>query len=120
MTLWNEGIISAAAPYLRSTDPFETRRLVTERLQERDELTLLILRITDQLKKARVQLAKTQAKVMGKLGGDRSPCQADSFGIVIDAHITNRQLIEDIQRIRNQQLEEIAKEASQVTVRPEV
>lgn len=48
-----------------ATNPFETRRLVTERLQERDELTLLILRITDQLKKARVQLAKTQAKVLG-------------------------------------------------------
>lgn len=40
--------------------------------------------------------------------------------IIIDTHITNRQLIEEIQRIRTRQLEEIAKEASQVTVRPEV
>lgn len=43
-----------------------SRRLVTEKLEERDELTVVILRIVDQLKKARVQLAKTQAKVMGK------------------------------------------------------
>ncbi|CDS10440.1 hypothetical protein LRAMOSA03116 [Lichtheimia ramosa] len=45
-------------------DSMERRRLVTEKLQERDELTVVILRIVDQLKKARVQLAKTQAKVM--------------------------------------------------------
>ncbi|KAI7879471.1 hypothetical protein K492DRAFT_208248 [Lichtheimia hyalospora FSU 10163] len=82
-------------------DSMERRRLVTERLQERDELTVLILRIVDQLKKARVQLTKTQAKVM-------------------DTHIINRQLVQAIQRVRNQRSEGIAREASQITVRPEV
>lgn len=95
------------------------RRLVTEKLEERDELTVVILRIVDQLKKARVQLAKTQAKVMGKPSAiSWSPLMIDSCAL--DSHLTNRHLTESIQRTRERQLEEIAKEPSHVSVRPEV